>query len=95
MSKLEGDIKCEIIDRREQRFSAIFDASFLIIGLFGYVLLFDATKEDLIVFIGIINSYVLLNQLVKASFSISYILKVAVISIVFGAIFRFLASLAI
>ena len=95
MSKLEGGSKSEIIDRREQRFFAILDASFLITGLFGYVLLFNATKEDLIVFIGVINSYVLLNQLVKASFNFNYILKVAVISIVFSAIYRFLASLAI
>lgn len=94
MSKLEGGSKSEIIDRREQRFFAILDASFLITGLFGYVLLFNATKEDLIVLIGVVNSYVLLN-LVKASFNFNYILKVAVISIVFSAIYRFLASLAI
>lgn len=95
MSKLEGGSKSEIMDRREQRFFAIFDASLLITGLFGYVLLFNATKEDLIVLIGVVNSYVLLNQLVKASFNFNYILKVAVISIVFSAIYRFLASLAI
>ena len=55
MSKLEGGSKSEIIDRREQRFFAILDASFLITGLFGYVLLFNATKEDLIVLIGVVN----------------------------------------
>lgn len=94
-SKGEGNISA-IKERLEQQYNGVIDAICTIALLFGYVHYFDATKEDLIIFIGILGGNILLGQLVEnSSFSLSYILKVALMAIASGSIFRYLASLAI
>ncbi|GIU40873.1 hypothetical protein TUM3794_19820 [Shewanella colwelliana] len=95
--ELEGECnKSAIKERRAQQYNAVMDAFCLITLLFGYVLYFEATKEELIIFIGLCGGNMLLGQLVEnSSFSLSYLLKLALMAIASGAIFRFLASLAI